>query len=190
NPSFGSVACHVSPSVQIQALFLIMISRTGVFGVMPGSIAKSKSSPERSPCSLMGFLAVTVPFTDHTPVSMFFIAAFTSGSRFSWPDTADFLCGLAKVTGAFTNKRNAATAQIQLVIAGMIFFIFPFLIRSAADGDDGAILPGPIHRSAVTDRGGVSSCITRFRLSPATAVSVYLIVLLTRNHFDACRPRP
>ena len=105
-------------------MFLITISRMGVFGFTPGSIVKSKSSPERSPCSLIGFLAVTVPFTDHTPVSMFFIAAFTSGSAFSWPDPAGFFCGLAKAKGAFENTKNAAIAQIQVALTGIVFFIF------------------------------------------------------------------
>jgi hypothetical protein len=61
------------------------------------------------------------PGRNHTLFSMFFIAAFTSGSGFSWPDPADFFCGFAKAPGAFANRKNAAIAQIQLVRAGMIF---------------------------------------------------------------------
>ena len=88
------------------------------------------------------FLAVRVPFTDHTLLSMFFIAAFTSGSAFSGADPAGFFCGLAKAEGAFENTKNAAIAQIQVVLAGMILFIFPFLIRFPADGDGDKIFPG------------------------------------------------
>jgi hypothetical protein len=84
-------------------------------------------------CSLIVFLAMTVPFTDHTPVSMFFIAAFTSGSRFSWPDPGGLFCGFPKTPGGFAKRESAAIAQIELVLRGMIFFIFPFLIRSAAE---------------------------------------------------------
>src|SRR4029079_13635874 len=142
--SSGLVACLVSPSEQIHALFLITISRIGVFGVTPGSIAISKSSPESSPCIVIGLLAVTVPFTDHTPVSMFFIAAFTSGSRFSWPGPAGFFCGLAKAKGAFAKRRNAAIAQIQVALTGLVLFMF-VSIRSVADGDDGRSFSGPIH---------------------------------------------
>src|SRR6476646_4592371 len=92
----------------------------GVLGFTPGSIDKSKSSPARRPCSLIGFLAVTVPFTDHTPVSIFFIAAFTSGSEFSWADPADFVSGLPKPEGAFAKTRNAVRTKIVLEV--MVFF--------------------------------------------------------------------
>src|SRR5882724_11045308 len=146
----------------------------GVFGFTPGSIAKSKSSPERSPCSLIGFLAVTVPFTDHTPVSMFFIAAFTSGSRFSWPGPAGFFCGLAKAKGVFENTKNAAIAQIQVALIGMVFFMF-VLIRSVADGDDGRSFSGPIHRHAITERGTAFARITHFWL--ASAVRMFGLVV-------------
>jgi hypothetical protein len=97
-----------------------MISRMGVFGLMPGSVVKSKSSPSRRPCILILFPAWTVPFTDHTPLSMFFIAALTSGSTFSWLDPAGFFCGLANPKGAFARKNDAAITEI--VRAGMIFF--------------------------------------------------------------------
>jgi hypothetical protein len=91
-----------------------------VFGFTPGSIARSKSLPARRPCSLIVFLAWTVPFTDHTPVSMFFIAAFTSGSAFSWLGPPGFFCGLANAKGAFARKNDAAITEI--VPAGMILF--------------------------------------------------------------------
>jgi hypothetical protein len=51
---------------------------------------------------------------------MFFIAAFTSGSGFSWPGPAGFFCGLAKAKGAFQKTSNAATSES--VLAGIIFF--------------------------------------------------------------------
>jgi hypothetical protein len=97
-----------------------MISRIGVFGLMPGSVVKSKSSPSRRPFTLIVFPAWTVPFTDHTPLSMFFIAAITSGAEFSWLEPAGFFCGLAKAKGAFQKTSNAATSES--VLAGIIFF--------------------------------------------------------------------
>src|SRR5262245_26392772 len=97
-----------------------MISRMGVFGLMPGSVVKSKSSPARRPCTLIVLLASTVPFTDHTPLSMFFIAAVTSGSGFSLPDPAGFFCGFANAQGAFARKNDATITEI--VPTGMIFF--------------------------------------------------------------------
>src|SRR5262249_32965767 len=111
-----------------------MISRTGVFGLMPGSVVKSKSSPSRRPCTLIVFPAWTVPFTDHTPLSMFFIAAFTSGSGFPWPDPVDFSCGLANAEGAFANRKNAAIAQIKAGLMGTIFFISVLFGDSTSPG--------------------------------------------------------
>src|SRR4030095_338959 len=98
----------------------MMISRMGVFGLMPGSVVRSKSSPSRRPFTLIVFPAWTVPFTDHTPLSMFFIAAITSGAELSWLEPADFFCGLANAEGAFARKNDAAITEI--VPAGMIFF--------------------------------------------------------------------
>lgn len=51
---------------------------------------------------------------------MFFNAAFTSGTTFSWLDPARFFCGLAKAKGAFQKTSNAATSEG--VLAGIIFF--------------------------------------------------------------------
>jgi hypothetical protein len=51
---------------------------------------------------------------------MFFNAAFTSGTTFSWLDPAGFFCGLAKAKGAFQMTSNAATSEG--VLAGIIFF--------------------------------------------------------------------
>ena len=51
---------------------------------------------------------------------MFFNAAFTSGTTFSWLDPAGFFCGLAKAKGAFQKTSNAATSEG--VLAGIIFF--------------------------------------------------------------------
>ena len=51
---------------------------------------------------------------------MFFNAAFTSGLGVSWPEPADFFCGLAKAKGAFQKTSNAATSES--VLAGIIFF--------------------------------------------------------------------
>jgi hypothetical protein len=50
---------------------------------------------------------------------MFFMAAFTSGAEFSWLDSADFFCGLAKADAAFANTIDAAISEIVLV--GTIF---------------------------------------------------------------------
>src|SRR5262245_4539852 len=97
-----------------------MISRMCVFGLMPGSVVKSKSSPARRPCTLIVLLASTVPFTDHTPLSMFFIAAFTSGLEFSWPAPADFFCGLANTEDPLQKTSNAAASKT--VLADIIFF--------------------------------------------------------------------
>jgi hypothetical protein len=68
----------------------------------------------------------------HTRLHVF-IAAFTSGSRFPWLDPTGFFCGFPKTPGGFAKRESAAIAQIELVLRGMIFFIFPFLIRSAAE---------------------------------------------------------
>ena len=92
----------------------------GVFGLMPGSVVKSKSSPSRRPYTLIVFPAWTVPFTDHTPLSMFFIAAFTSGSAVSWSDPVSFFGGLPNAENAFAKKNDVAITEI--VVAGMIFF--------------------------------------------------------------------
>jgi hypothetical protein len=51
---------------------------------------------------------------------MFFIAALTRGVKFSWPEPADFFCGLPTAEGAFARKNDAAITEI--VPAGMIFF--------------------------------------------------------------------
>jgi hypothetical protein len=58
---------------------------------------------------------------------MFFIAALTSGSAFSWLDPAGFFCGLANPEGAFARKNDAAITEI--VPAGMIFFTNGLFVR-------------------------------------------------------------
>src|SRR5262245_32481951 len=95
----------------------------GVFGLTPGSVVKSKSSPERRPCTLIALLVWTVPFTDQTPVSMFLIAAFTCGSGFSWPDPVAFFCGLAKAIEALPKKMKVASAHIQIALRDKMFVI-------------------------------------------------------------------
>ena|SRR5437870_3782489 len=47
--------------------------------------------------------------------------ASNSAGGISWPDAADFFCGLVKPTTEFANRRNAAMAEIQIVLADMIF---------------------------------------------------------------------
>src|SRR2546423_39310 len=140
--------------------------RIGTPALTPGSMLRSKSSPQRRPCSLMISLKVTVPFTDHMPALIFSIAALTSASGFSRPAAADLFCGLAKPAGAFANRKIGVIAQIQLMLAGMIFFIF-VLIPAVADDDDGRVFSGPIHRSAITDRGTAFARIPRFWLAAA-----------------------
>src|SRR6266446_1488716 len=80
-----------------------------------GSIVKSKSSPERSPCSLIVFSKDTVPFTDHTPVVMFFIAASNSADGVSWFDAVDFFCVFAKPTDALAKRKTTGSSEIHVV---------------------------------------------------------------------------
>src|SRR4029077_9569034 len=75
------------------------------------------------------------------------------------------------------NTKNAAIAQIQVALAGMIFFIFG-LIRSVTDGDDGWSFSGPIDGSAVADRGTPFARVTDVRLPVALGPFFFILAQL------------
>src|SRR6478736_4830795 len=73
--------------------------------------------------------------------------------------------------------KNAAIAQIQVALTGLVFFMF-VLIRSVADGDDRRSFSGPIHGSAVADRGAPFARVTDFGLSVALVPFFFILVQL------------
>jgi hypothetical protein len=59
----------------------------------------------------------------------------------------------------------------------MIFFMF-VLIRSVPDGDDGRSFSGPIHGSAVADRGTPLARVMHFWLSVALVPFFFILAQL------------